>query len=155
MNQYNYVNSLIKEIGSVIKDLGQDFYFVGSLVDIIYLDIEKKLKDVDIVYFGPKDIKTILPNSTNTSGLILGEKSRAKIGSVWVEIFTEHIKNPYNHISLYDINIQTAKSRYDFITKFLEIEEKSNWTSRYRSWFRNKKYYFNLVKSKYEYNIID
>jgi hypothetical protein len=150
-----YVFDLIEKLGQTKQILNSEFYVVGSLVDIIYLDIDKKIKDIDLVYFGKQDLVKSITGSVESNGTTLGRKIRFKAQDTWIEIFTDNIDNPYTYISLYDINVQTPESRYSFITNFLLIEERAGWSNRYRTWFRSKKQYFTLIKSKYEYNNID
>lgn len=155
MDNQNSVFNIIEEISVITKLLDNQFFVVGSLVDIIYLDIDRKLKDVDIIYFGQKNLDDILPHSYKSSGLYLSEKRRLKAGSIYLEIFENDLSCKYTYFEKYQTNIQTALSRYNFINNFLKIKEKRSWSNIYRFWFREKKKYFNLIKSKYEYNIID
>lgn len=149
------VDNLIKELGPIKNILDPDFIVVGSLVDVIYLNIDRKIKDIDLVYFGHKDINKEISGLKESVGNTLGKKFRKKLETVYLEIFVNCSPPEYTYFSLYDIKVQTRQCRYNFITNFLKIEEKRGWTKIYRSWFRTKKQYFNLLKTKYEYNILD
>lgn len=143
--QSKTVNNLIKKLGPLINLMGQDFCIVGSSVDRLYLEVERKSKDIDLVYFGEKDLVPLIPSFRLSPGRILGDKLRGKTGDSWVEIFL-NIKYPY--FLIYGLNFQTPQSRYNFITTFLNIPDKPD--KRYKQWFNEKKRYFLELKLQYE-----